>query len=362
MYNLERRTNFEKQFRKKISKSKCENERVAYPLCLTWRLYRATQETDISVARYNFVNRGLNILNKTIPSPIDSSTVYSQLTPLHVSPRVRDFAESAQPVWCPSIYSSHIVLIFIFSWPCNNNASPILLPLTRTIKMVHDSVIVFFSRKIYYWDKISNFLKRIRIVINYYARARSWRTSFIQILRSVMEQTVKTVWPVKLRTCAFLRYFYVQTGAASQTNDHWSMNYRNGEVVNFICEISRTNASHQIIRSRQTESSGRPFPRPRDGIFFFPRVETSFYSTKVCRDYILSRPHPNATQFNDYASHMRQMHNATGLHMHEATVRVYIYMRTCIITYHGRKGRKRANTSHEQTTALAQNAEVTLKH
>lgn len=29
--------------------------------------------------------------------------------PLHVSPRVRDFDESAQSVWCPSIYSSHII-------------------------------------------------------------------------------------------------------------------------------------------------------------------------------------------------------------------------------------------------------------
>jgi len=45
------------------------------------------------------------------------------LTPLHVSPRVRDFAESAQSVWCPSIYFTHIIQTFSFPRPCNKELS-----------------------------------------------------------------------------------------------------------------------------------------------------------------------------------------------------------------------------------------------
>lgn len=65
------------------------------------------------------------------------------------------------------------------------------------------------------------------------------------------------------------------------------------------------------------------------------------------------------------------MHNVTDLHMHEIMEYIYIYayhththahfICICTIIYHSRKDRKRANTGNKQTTALPQNAEVTLK-
>lgn len=65
-----------------------------------------------------------------------------------------------------------------------------------------------------------------------------------------------------------------------------------------------------------------------------------FYTSKlhfVLRDLrrLHSRSHSNQTQFDDYTSYTRQMHNVTDLHMHEVTERTAHARRTLQYTHCG---------------------------
>lgn len=78
-------------------------------------------------------------------------------------------------------------------------------------------------------------------------------------------------------------------------------------------------------------------PTHRSGHFqncaYFCRMSKLHFAVRDPRRLHSCVRHPNATQFNDYVSHMRQMHNAADLHMHEVTECIYIYAHVCTVMY-----------------------------
>lgn len=94
--------------------------------------------------------------------------------------------------------------------------------------------------------------------------------------------------------------------------------------------------------------------------FFFVHVETLFRFAKSTEITFASAWYPNGVQVDNYASHMRQMHNAANLHMYEVTYMQHMHTR--IIGCRYAVDRKRTNTSDCQTTARRQNVRIVMKY